>query len=181
MMRKSTRTHETKIPVRGDLGIIRRDAKTHRIISVWEKKNVITYLGTDALIKLIAPNAAFGATVQQENQIKSMRFGTSNITPQRTDTNLLTEAVVSGNPVRIAFADSNRIIGASGTVEFTASMASGFGNGVTYREACLFTRGTDDDPLITTGAVPFSRQVYPDQTKTSAVTLEFRWRITYTV
>lgn len=171
----------TKIPLRGDLTIIRRDALTQRILSVWDKKNVITFLGTDALVKLMAPNAALGATVQEENQIKSMRFGTSNITPQRTDTGLLAEAVVSGSPVRIQFADANRIIGASGTVEFTATMASGYGNGVTYREACLFTRGTADDPLTSTGAVPFSRQVFPDQTKTSAVVLEFRWRVTYTV
>ncbi len=171
---------QSKLPLRGDLCIVRRDAESEKILSVWEKKNVITYLGYDVIIKLLAPNAVFGATVQQESQLKSMRFGTSNVPPQKTDQNLLAEAVVSGSPIRVALADANRIIGATGTVEFTATMASGYGNGVTYREACLFTRGTNDDPLLSTGGVPFSRQVFPDQAKTSAVVLEFRWRVSIT-
>jgi hypothetical protein len=169
------------VPLRGDLRIIRRDANTHNILDVWEKKNVITFVGVEALVKLMAPNAAFGATVQQESQIKSMRFGTSNIAPQRTDTGLATEAVVGGNAVRVQLLDANRVVGASGTVEFTALLDSGTGNGVTYREAGLFTRGTADDPLTTTGSSMFSRQVYPDQPKTAAVELEFRWRISFTV
>lgn len=172
---------DMKLPLRGDLCIIRRDAADKHILSVWERKNVITYTGTDALVKLMAPNAAFGANIQLENQIKSMRFGTNNTSPQRTDTGLAAEAVVSGNPVRIQFADADRTVGVSGTVEFRAILTSGYGNGVTYREAGLFTRGTADNPLTTTGALMFSRQVYPDQPKTAAVELEYRWRITFTI
>jgi hypothetical protein len=168
------------LPVRGDLRIIRRCAETLRILDVFEKKNVITFLGVEALVKLMAPNAAFGGNVQEESQFKSMRFGTDSLTPQRTDLDLANEAV-SGTPVRIEFADSNRIVGASGTVEYTAQLASGDGNGVTYREAGLFTRGTDDDPQTTTGEIMFSRQVFPDQVKTAAIVLDFRWRITFTV
>lgn len=170
-----------KIPLRGDLRIIRRDAKTHSIISIWEKKNVITFAATESLVKLMAPNAALGVGVQEENQIKSMRFGISNTTPQRTDTDLANEAVVAAVPVRVQLQDADRIIGASGTVEFRAVLAAGDGNGVTYREAGLFTRGTDDDPQATAGADLFARQIYSDQPKTAAVELEFRWRITFTV
>jgi hypothetical protein len=172
---------ETKIPLRGDLRIIRRDAATLDILSVWEKKNVITFAGVESLVKLQAPNAAFGVNVQLENQIKSIRFGLSSVAPQRTDTNLISEAIVSSNPVRIALVDASRTVGAAGTVEYTATMTSGVGNGVTYREAGLFTRGTTDDPLTTSGATMFSRQVFSDQPKNSGVVLEFRWRITYTV
>ncbi len=171
----------TRIPLRGDLRIIRRDASTKYIQSVWEKKNVITFDGTDSLVMLMAPNLVLGATIQEERQIKSMRFGTNNTAPQRTDEDLLTEAIVSSNPVRIELVDANRIIGGSGTVEFVATLASGVGNGVTYREAGLFTRGTDDDPLTTTGGAMFSRQIFPDQVKNSSVELEFRWRVTFTV
>jgi len=171
----------TKIPLRGDLRIISRDAQSLDIRSVWEKKNVITYKGTDSLVKLHAPNAALGANVQLENQIKSMRFGLSSTTPQRTDLNLLSEASVSGNYVRVQLLDANRVIGVSGTVEYVATLASGYGNGVTYREAGLFTRGTTDDPLTTSADIMFSRQVFPDHPKNSSVVLEFRWRITYTV
>lgn len=175
------KTHHTKIPLRGDLRIITRDAATHSIIKVWEKKNVITFAGTESIVKLMAPNAALGVGVQAENQIKSMRFGTSNISPQRTDTDLASEAIVALVPVRVQLQDADRIIGASGTIEFTAFLASGDGNGVTYREAGLFTRGTTDDPQTTTNEVMFSRQVFSDQPKTAAVELEFRWRITFTV
>lgn len=167
--------------MRGVLTIVRRDVKTGRVLDVWTKKNVITYGATEGLVKLLAPNAAFGATVQAETQMKSMRFGTSNATPLRTDTDLTAEAVVTANPVRIAFTDANRTVGAAGTVEFSATLDSFTGNGVTYREAGLFTRGDDDDPLLATGATMFSRQVFPDQTKTAAVELDFRWRITFTV
>jgi hypothetical protein len=176
----TSHTTTTRVPLRGDLKIITRNAKTHEIMDVWEKKNVITFAAGESLVKLMAPNSALGADVQEENQIKSMRFGTSNTTPQRTDLDLASEAVV-GDPVRIAFADANRIIGAAGTVEFTAVLDSGTGNGVTYREAGLFTRGTADDPQATTGETMFSRQVFPDQPKTSAIELEFRWRISFTV
>ena len=162
-----THKQETRIPLRGDLRIITRDASDFHILSVWEKKNVITFAGTEVLVKLMAPNVSLGANVQVESQIKAMRFGSSNTTPQRTDLAL-------GN-------DADRVIGASGTVEFNATLASGDGNGNTYREAGLFTRGTDDDPGVTTGQEMFSRQILPDQIKTAAVELEFRWRITFTV
>ena len=169
------------IGMRGDLMVLRRVARTGEQLFVWEKKNVITYGAATAMVGLLAPNAALGATFQQQNQIMSMRFGTSSVAPQRSDTALGAEATVSGNPIRIQLTDANRVIGSAGTVEFVALLDSATGNGVTYREAALFTRGTADNPLTTTGATMFSRQIYPDQPKTSIVELEFRWRITFTV
>ena len=174
--------HDTDTPaLRGDLLVIRRDARTGEQLSVWEKKNVITFGAGTALVTLLAPNAALGANAQLENQIKSMRFGTSNLAPQRSDTALAAEASVSGNPVRVQLLDANRTIGTAGTVEFSALLDATTGNGVTYREAGLFTRGTADNPLTTTGATLFARQVFPDQPKTNVVELEFRWRVTFTV
>jgi len=178
MIKQSLHSH---INIRGDLCIIRRDSATLNTLSIWEKKNVITFGATEALVKLMAPNAVFGVNVQRESQLKSMRFGTSNAAPQRTDLDLASEAIVAGNPVRVALLDGNRLVGAAGTVEFTATLGAGDGNGVTYREAGLFTRGTADDPLLTTGSTIFSRQVFPDQPKTGAVVLDFRWRITFSV
>lgn len=169
------------LPLRGDLQIIRRNAYTREIQSIWEKKNVITYAGTDALIKLMAPNSALGEQAQMENQIRSMRFGTNSTLPQRTDTNLMNEGIVGGVPIRVELGDSARILGAAGTVDFIATLAADMGNGLIYREAGLFTRGTADNPQQTSGSVLFSRQVYPDQPKNASVELEFRWRITFTV
>jgi len=172
---------EESIRVEGFLHITRLDAMTGKILSFWHKKNVITYAGLESIIKLQAPNAAWGANVQRENQIRSMRFGTVNTLPQRTDTNLLNEALIDGVPVRIELGDARRIVGASGAVEYVATLAAGVGNGLVYREAGLFTRGTEDNPVHTHGAIMFSRQVFPDQPKNSSVELEFRWRITFTV
>lgn len=170
-----------QIDMQGHLQIIRRDAVSHGVLDIWEKKNVITFGAVESVVKLLAPNAVFGATVQQETAIKSMRFGLSNLTPQRTDTNLTSEAIVSGNPVRIELFDANRNVGAAGTVTFVATLDTSTGNGVTYREAGLFTRGLADDPLLTSGAVLFAHQIFPDQIKNVAVELEFRWRLTFTV
>lgn len=172
---------DLKMKIQGHLEIIKRDAQTHQIVDIWSKKNVITYGATESVTKLLAPNAIFGPTVQQETAIKSMRFGTSNVTPQRTDTGLAAEAIVSGSPIRLELLDANRVFGASGTVLFVATMDTLTGNGVTYREAGLFTRGLADDPLITSGSVMFAHQTFPDQIKTGAIELEFRWRITFTV
>lgn len=183
MPRRTTHSWGMKLPIRGDLQIIRREADTGKILDVWAKQNVITFGATETIVKLMAPNAAFGGDVQEESQIKSMRFGLDNTSPQRTDTVLADEAVVGLNPVRIELLDANRLVGAAGTVEFVAVLDSATGNGVTYREAGLFTRGDDDDPLVATdpSVVMFSRQVFPDQIKTGVVELEFRWRITLTV
>lgn len=172
---------ESPVGLRGDLTVFRRDARTGELLFTWEKKNVITFGAGVAMVRLLAPNTAFGVNAQLENQIKSMRFGTSNLAPQRSDTGLAAEAIVSSNPVRIPLLDANRIVGTAGTVEFTAVMDGLTGNGATYREACLFTRGTSDNPLTTSGASAFARQVFPDQPKTSIVELEFRWRISITV
>lgn len=172
--------HHTKIGLRGDLRVLRRCALSGKVLYDWEKKNVITFDAAASLAVLLAPNAAFGVNAQLENQIRSLRLGTSNLAPQRTDTDLASEAIVGLNPVRLALPDASRIV-SGGSIEFTATLDALSGNGVTYREACLFTRGTADDPLTTTAARAFSRQVYPDQPKTSAVELEYRWRISFTV
>ncbi len=169
------------IVVQGVLHVTRICAVTKKPLSYWWKKNVITYAGLESLTKLQAPNAAWGVNAQRENQIRSMRFGTVNTLPQRTDTNLLNEGTVDGVPVRIELNDARRIVGAAGSVEYQATLAAGVGNGLVYREAGLFTRGTEDNPVNAHGAIMFSRQVFPDQPKNSSVELEFRWRITYTV
>ena len=174
-------TFTSPIGIRGDLTIHRRDAATGKLLYSWEKKNVITFGAGTVLVSLLAPNLALGASVQQQSQIKSMRFGTNSLAPQRSDTGLAAEAVVGFIPVRVELTDADRVVSSSGTIEFVAVLDSLTGNGVTYREACLFTRGTADDPQTTTGATAFSRQVFPDQPKTSVVELEFRWRITFTV
>jgi hypothetical protein len=172
----STTPITNRVPLRGDVEIIRRCAKSGAILDIWSKKNTITYVAGDVLVALIAPNALGVGGAQVTNQIKSMRFGTSSLAPQRTDVLLAAEHT----PARRQLLDANRLIG-SQTVEFVASLDSATGNGVTYREAGLFTRGDNDDPALASGSKLFARQVFPDQAKSAAIELEFRWRITFTI
>jgi len=169
------------VPIRGDLCIIRRDAYTKKVISVWEKKNVITYGATTKLLHLLAPNTALGATIQEQSQIKSIRLGTDRSAPSRSDSDLASEAADGVTPVRRELTDADRVMGPSGVIDFIAVVGPTEANGITFREAGLFTRGTANDPQVTTGAVMFSRQVFPDTTKDPTIELEFRWRITFSV
>jgi hypothetical protein len=155
--------------ISGHLSIERRDARTHKLLSRWEKKNTIVHGAAAAIGYLLAPNAAFGLDIQERSQLRSMRFGSDNAVPQRTDIDL-------GAPVISLFlADTDRSISGA-TYEFRCLMDSATGNGVTYREAAMFTRGSADDPNTTIGSSMFSRQVFPDQDKDSFTELLFRWR-----
>lgn len=153
----------------GFLSIERRDARTHRLLSRWEKKNTIVHGAALALGQLLAPNAAFGASIQEQSQLRSMRFGTSNTIPQRTDTALAAPALA------IFLSDTDRTISGA-TYEFRCLMDADTGNGLTFREAAMYTRGDSDDPDVTVGASMFSRQVFPDQDKDNLTELLFRWR-----
>lgn len=156
--------------VEGHLSIERRDARTHKLVSRWEKKNTIVHGAAQLIGYLLAPNSSFGVDVQNQSQLRSMRFGSDNTTPQRTDIDL-------GAPlISLFLADTDRTISAA-TYEFRCLMDSATGNGQTYREAALFSRGDSDDPETTVGSTMFSRQIFPDQDKDSFTELLFRWRL----
>lgn len=160
---------QSPFDLQGHLSIERRDARTHRLLSRWEKRNTIVHGAASIIGMLLAPNAVFGVSVQEQSQLRSMRFGTDSTTPQRTDTGL-------GSPELALFlADTDRTVSAA-TYEFRCLMDGATGNGVTYREAGMFTRGDSDDPDTTVGSTLFSRQIFPDQDKDPLTELLFRWR-----
>jgi hypothetical protein len=167
------------IPMRGDLTIVVRDAKTRRKIRRISIRNKITFLAADVLVELLAqratdPDAAY-------DSMFSMRMGLSNTPAARSDTNLGTFEIGK------ELADVNKITGVPGELEFTAELEAGEANGVTLQEAGLFTRGDavtplpDDAPSSTPGKVHmFSRQIHPAIPKTSAIVLDYSWRIAFT-
>lgn len=168
-MQRSRRRLQSPFNLEGHLSIERRDSTTHRLVSRWEKRNTIVHGAASILGMLLAPNAVFGASIQEQSQLRSMRFGTDNTLPQRTDTGL-------GAPeLAIFLADTDRTISGA-TYEFRCLMDGSTGNGMTYREAAMYTRGDSDDPDTTVGATMFSRQIFPDQDKDSLTELLFRWR-----
>jgi hypothetical protein len=170
---------QERIAMRGDLTIVVRDGKTKASLQRIEIRNKITFLAAGVVVDLLAQRASDAAP--GANQIYSMRMGTSNTAASRSDTNL--GAMVVGK----AFSDANKVSGALGELNFVATLETTDGNGVTLREAGLFTKGSATSPTETdppgedpTGPRMFARQTHPDIPKTSAISLEYNWRIAFT-
>ena len=167
------------IPMKGTLCIVIRNAKTGRRIRRIEIRNKITFLAADMLVELLAQRA-IDATPSY-NSMFSMRMGTSNTPASRSDTNL------GSFEIGKELTDVNKITGVPGELEFTATLESGDANGITLQEAGLFTRGSaatptpSDAPGTGVGDVRmFSHQIHPAIPKTSALVLEYSWRIAFT-
>jgi hypothetical protein len=167
------------IPMRGDLTIIIRDAKTRKKIRKIEIRNKITFLAADMLVELIAQRTPTADPAPAQQRLYSMRMGLSNTPAARSDTNLGTFEIGK------VLTDVNKITGVPGELELTAELEAGEANGVTLQEAGLFTAGTaestSDVPVATPGGTRiFSRQIHPAIPKTSAIVLDYSWRIAFT-
>ena len=169
------------IPMRGDLTILVRSAITGKQIRRIAIRNKITFLAADVLVEMLAQRAA--DPLPAYDQVWSMRMGLSNTAASRSDQNLGAFAIGK------QLLDVNKITGVPGELEFTATLESTDSNGVTLQEAGLFTRGsapapTASDPPasppIPGGVRLFARQTHPAIPKTSAIVLEYSWRIAFT-
>lgn len=168
------------IPMRGDLTILVRDARTREVKKRIEIRNKITFLAADVLVELWAQRAT-GDLAPDANKIHSMRVGLSSTAASRSDTNL--GAYVIGK----ALADVNKITGVQGNLQLTMTLESGDANGQNLQEAGLFTRGVgligtamSDAPDGTNKIRMIARQVYPIIPKTSAITVEYSWQLAFT-
>ncbi len=175
------------IHMRGDLRVVIRDARTGERLRTIEIRNKITFLAADVLVELLAQRATdpqppsfpiAAAPLKTPNEIFSMRMGSSNVPASRADTNL--GAFVIGKELL----DVNKVTGVPGELEFIASLGTADANGATLQEAGLFTRGdaltpTPSDPPGTVPGQPrmFARQIHPAVPKTSAISLDYSWRI----
>jgi len=167
------------IAMRGDLCVIVRDAATLKQIRKIEIRNKITFLAADVLVEMLAQRGTDPLT--SYNKMFSMRMGTSNTAASRSDTNL--GAFIIGKELF----DVNKVTGVPGELEFTAQLAAGDGNGNTFQEAGLFTRGDAlvATPSDVTSTLPgkvrmFARQIHPAIPKTIAIVLDYAWRISFT-
>ncbi len=80
--------------------------------------------------------------------------------------------------------DVNKVTGVPGELQFIATLGAADANGATLQEAGLFTRGSapvptpSDPPGTGPGDVRlFARQIHPQVPKTSAISVEYDWRI----
>lgn len=159
----------------GTLTIRVRDVRTGRVLRIWKKRNTITYDAGDVVRDLLAQRATDYPPAQL--QLGSMRFGTNALTPSRGDTNLLNEIA----SVRRQLTDLTKINGGVGEISLHATMEGSAGNGYTYREAGLFTQGAVWNGDIGGSLQMFTRQVHPTIDKTSAIALEYDWKLQFTV
>lgn len=166
------------IPMVGTLSIRVRDAKTHRVKRRVTIKNKITYLAADVLVEMLAQRTGTDPAATT-GRVYSMRMGTANTPAARTDTNL------GAFSIGVQITDVNKVSGASGEITFIATLESGDANGVTLREAGLFTAGTAPATNNAPGTTPgttrmIARQIYPDIAKTSSVVIDYSWTISFT-
>jgi hypothetical protein len=165
------------VHARGDICIKVKDAKTGKLLRKIEIRNTITFLFADVVLELLAQRAADPTAVN--NSIYTLRVGTGSTAPTRADTNL-------GNPVfGMILTDPNKITGLPGELEITSTLESGDANGNTLSEAGLFTKGPSTGSLDApgaTGVTPrlLARQIHPGIPKTSALTLEYSWKLSIT-
>lgn len=78
--------------------------------------------------------------------------------------------------------------GTPGLVEFRQTLESGEGNGQTIRAAGLYTQGDETDHSLVSDSDPQSsnvrlvaRQVFDGVPKSSAIALDFQWRVQYKI
>lgn len=167
------------IGMRGDLTVTVKDTKNGATLWREEIRNKITFLAADLLVELIAQRTTDPTT--SYNSIYSMRMGVSNTPASRADINL--GSFVVGK----ALADVNKVTGVAGELQFITTLGPTEANGYTLQEAGLFTRGSAGSPTPsdTPGTAPgsvrmFARQVHPPVPKSTAITIEYSWRIAFT-
>jgi hypothetical protein len=167
------------IPMRGDIDIYVRDARTQEVLRHIGIRNKITFLAANVLVELLAQRAS--DPDPDTNKVFSMRMGTSNTAASRADTNLGAFAVGK------ELADVNKLDGVAGELQFVTTLGAGDGNGVTLQEAGLFTQGSagsptpSDAPGTGPGDVRMvARQVHVAIPKTAAITIEYSWRLAFT-
>jgi len=164
----------SKVKMIGTLTIHVREAKTGRIVRTVIKENTITYDAGDVLRALLAQRATDPAAANLS--LASMRFGTSNTAPTRSDTDLLAEVAA----VRKQLLDINKTDGITGEITFQATLGTADGNGSTFQEAGLFTRGSTWNDDVGGSLLMFSRQVHSPIPKTSGFSLDYDWTIQFT-
>lgn len=174
-MRNIKKALDSRLRMSGILTIHVIDVKTNRIIQTLIKQNTITFSAGDIVRALLAQRATDAAAT--EFQLGSMRFGTSNTAPTRYDTDLLGEI----SAVRRELTDDKKVNGVTGEISLRATMEAGAGNGYTYREAGLFTKGTTWNNAVGGSLQCYSRQVHSAVEKTSSIALEYNWVLQFTV
>lgn len=176
------------IPMRGDLSVVVRLAKTGAVHWRYDIRNTITYIALKDMVNLLA-QLTTSADGPESFQIAYLGVGAGGDPAARTNTDLNTPVLpVHGSRYFLDLA-GGKSVSVTGPYELqlTATIPTTDLNGDTLREAGLFTKGisTATDP----GEYPassgrhvelFARQVHPPFQKDPAFVVEYDWRIAFT-
>jgi len=163
------------IKLEGYFTIRVRDAKTGKELKKLEGKNLVC-VGAKAALARLMGQAATPADYQ-ETKLWAIYAGIGTTSPSTADTALVNAQFRKACPQPLTITPS------LGIVEMSMLMESGDGNGKTYTEIGLFSRGNNDDPNyspLPTGVLMYSRQLHGAIEKTSSITIEYTWRLQIT-
>lgn len=180
------------IPMRGDLSVIVRRAKTGAVHWRYDIRNTITYLALKDMINLLAqlPTSPDGP---ESFQIAYLGVGGDASLPPspatRTDTDLNVPVLPVYGSRYFMDLTGGKTLQVTGPYELqlTATIPTTDLNGDTLREAGLFTKGISS--ATTPGEYPaasgryvelFARQIHPPVLKDPAFVIEYDWRIAFT-
>lgn len=170
-----------EIKVSGELMVRVLDAKTGAVRQIIETPNTICVNGLNALQFLLAALSTPAEETQDANKIWAIYAGTDNTTPAYAQTDLLAPQFYKAvdQPISTDVGGVPSVLGYA-MLECQMTMQSTEGNGYTYQEAGLFTRGTNasDDPSVArTNVNMIARQIHAAVPKDSTISIEYTWRI----
>jgi len=165
-----------QLGLRGILRVRVYDVATGKRLQHEEKRNLVCKGAKEALVRLIAQASIHGGSPTnvdfEETKLWAIYAGTGTALPDVEDTELDTVAFKKECVQPIAFS----ILDGEATLQMT--IESGEGNGNTFQEAGLFSRGDNDDPNAggITGVLMYARQLHGAIAKTSGISIEYTWR-----
>jgi hypothetical protein len=145
----------------GCIEIIKRHARTKKIVERRSVQNLVVDIGKTIVCKLLAGDiGAEGA----RNYVKFMQFGTGTM-PESESDDKLQLPITPVKTVTAAYPNSEG--DQDWYVRFYASLTANQGNGFTISEA----------GLLTEGLVLIARKTFAGVMKTSDYIIEFRWTL----
>lgn len=166
-----------KLRLKGHMRVRVLDANSNEELWREEKNNLVCVGAKQAITRLISQASLVAAPPDDDDdylntKIWAIYSGTGDTAPTVSDTTLDTVAFkkVCDQPFSVDLVN--------GEIECQMTMETGEGNGNTYKEAGLFSRGTADDPNTggITDVLMYARQLHGQIEKTSSISIEYTWR-----
>lgn len=161
----------SQVRVKGSVRIRIRDAKFGGIIREYHYPNLVCRGTKSAIAKLVSQQTT--PDDYQKTKIWAIYAGSGATAPAITDDTLETVEFKKACDQPYAVDPS------AGTVTVQMTMETGEGNGITYTEAGLFSRGSADDPNSPgiTDVTMYCRRVHGGIAKTVAISIEYEWTL----